>query len=254
LRVAGADHLVPEQLGLYSSSDRESSPAALVITSGLMKTYNEDAGGWERFDRRAFYAVADAHFGEAAAVIAVDTCLTFLSRALSSEEQFQPERFRSSFQRSLALTEARILRQEGASSSETTLLALAIGWGRVFWGSFGDSRLYAEPRSEQINPADGNYLGGTARSVSILAGAMSWGELEGSIAQDRRCRLMLCTDGVPESGGIAAEEWDPQAICSILAAASDVTSAAANLAKAALDRGGSDNLCAIVLDLPRSSG
>ena len=170
------------------------------------------------------------------------------------EEQFQPERFRSSFQRSLALTEARILRQEGASSSETTLLALAIGWGRVFWGSFGDSRLYAEPRSEQINPADGNYLGGTARSVSILAGAMSWGELEGSIAQDRRCRLMLCTDGVPESGGIAAEEWDPQAICSILAAASDVTSAAANLAKAALDRGGSDNLCAIVLDLPRSSG
>lgn len=254
LRVSGADHSAAGRVTLFPTLDRTGSPAALIMTPGLKKTVNEDAGGWDRTERRGFYAVADAHFGGEAAVLAVELCLARLSARLVRKDHFEPDRFRGAFAESLVAIEARIRRDTGEGGSETTLLVLAAGWGRLFWGSFGDSRLYVAAQSgrRQVNRTSPDYLCGAARSAEILSREMICGDLRSiRTGPHGPGRLMLCTDGVPLSAAPHdRNEWNPQAIGEILSIAPDASAAAANLAAAALRRGGADNICAIVLDAP----
>jgi serine/threonine protein phosphatase PrpC len=237
---------------LFPALDRSHCAGALAISTGLRKIRNEDAGGWERYDRRSFYAVADSHFGPAAAVIAVQESLAYLSGRMLRKDHFEAERFRASFVEALARADERLYEAERGAGSETTLLVLAAGWGRVFWGSLGDSRLYAAGESTrwQLNRAEEWYLDGTGRDTSILSTRMVCGELRDVSERRQFSRLCLCTDGVPLARGTASEEWSTGDIGGILAAAPDPPSAAAELAAAALRRGGADNICAIVLDVP----
>jgi serine/threonine protein phosphatase PrpC len=129
---------------------------------------------------------------------------------------------------------------------------VAVGHGRIFWGSFGDSRLYVagEGLRRQINRTDSSFLGRSEEpDAGALATHMVCGELREASTMKKPFRLLLSTDGVPQSRGPAMPEWKAEEICRILAEAPDVSSASANLVAAALHRGGNDNICAIVAEL-----
>lgn len=250
IRVLGEDHQEAGRVTILPAGDGERPPATLAITTGLKKTVNEDAGGWERVGSRSFYAVADAHFGGGAAAIAVDTCLTMFAESLRRKDHFQADAFRSLFARAIETIESSIANSDASRGSETTLLAIALGWGRLFWGSVGDSRLYASGSAarRQVNRTSPHFLAGRGDDEGQAPGRLVCGELRGFVGAKTTSRLALATDGLPLSRGLSSPELDPGEICRLLAAATDVTTAANDLVDAAMVRGGDDNVCLIVIE------
>ena len=253
LRARGDTHAEPGQVATYRSSERGSAAAGLAITVGLKKTANEDAGGWERFERRSFYAVADAHFGSKASSTALETCLSMLAAALRRREHFEFGHFRRSFLESLVEIESRLSAADPPDESETTLVAVAIGWGRTFWGSYGDSRIYvsSERENRQINLTTSDFLRSGRGTIDSLDSLLECGEfLPGAAGSEsvRLARLMIATDGLPGCRGITSEEWSAEAIGLMMGSASDVERAASACVNEALLRGGADNVCVIAIE------
>jgi serine/threonine protein phosphatase PrpC len=253
LRARGDGHADPGLVSTFRSSERGSASAALAITVGLRKTANEDAGGWERFDRRSFYAVADAHFGANASTLAIDVCLSSLAASMRRREQFEIGDFRRTFLASLSAIEEKLSSVDPPEGSETTIVAVAVGWGRTFWGSYGDSRIYVSSEFEkrQMNLTASDFLRSGREEDDSLERLLECGEFvpaaAGSAAA-RPPRLMIATDGLPGCRGTASEEWSAEAIGLMMAGAGDVEQAASSCVNEALLRGGADNVCAIVIE------
>lgn len=221
---------------------------------GLVRELNEDALGY----RDHLFAVADGmgghEAGEIASAIAVESIL-------ASETDSEPKTaLETAVHRANQAILDRIALQPELSGMGTTLVVLVIRENQAFTAHVGDSRIYllTQNRLQQVTHdhslvaelvKNGGLTEAEAKSHpqrNILTQALgAKGELEieiNSISLMTGDRLLLCTDGLTgmlqdtEIQALLAQTKEPQAI-------------AEDLVRTANERGGSDNISVIVIEI-----
>ena len=147
---------------------------------------NEDSCGWLAHGAHAVAVVADAHFGQSAADLAVEHLLMLAKTDLL---QGTPTVDRVEWiTAALKETNRRVWSAPGPSAC--ALLVVWVHHRSLWWGSVGDCRLYLvrDNHSQVLNPLHGRYVG-DRRWVSVTKGmhALCVGD-----------RLVLASDGLPE--------------------------------------------------------
>jgi len=182
--------------------------------------------------------VADAHFGPEAAELAVAVVAAAWAgapRAVGVEPA-------GALLRLVRLAQAAIA--DAGTESETTLLLAALWGGTLHWASVGDSYLYrlgGGRRTRRLNRADRVWLG--ARLVVPVHQVTRLGRfdlLPGT-------RVLLTTDGIPEAVRNVST-LGPRQITAALDDGGDRPLEA--LVRAALARGGEDNVAAVLISVP----
>lgn len=238
---------------------------------GPVRKNNEDA--FHADAAQGVFIVADGmgghNAGEVAARIAVDTVCEFLERTKKDADftwpfgldpalPFDANRLVTA----IKLANRRILdasAREGLSGMGTTVVAALVAGDRVVFASAGDSRLYAfkDGRLEQLTKDDSwaaevlakdpamtpeaiarnpvrhllTNVVGAREAVTVASGTRQLGTGE---------LLLLCSDGL--HGAVPDE-----VIAATMASAGDVAGIADKLVQEALDRGGRDNITAVVV-------
>jgi protein phosphatase len=239
---------------------------------GTVRTINEDSSLWD--PDLAAIAVADGmgghNAGEVASQMALDTIRTFLEKSATTDDFTWPFGFSPalSFAANRLMTAIKVANRRVFRASEerpdytgmgTTVVAAIVEGSRVAYSGVGDSRIYSflDGRLEQLT-----------RDESWMAALQSQGKLDpqalsrhpmrhvltnvigaretvdaqvGERALRRGERLLLCTDGL--HGAL-----DGAAIAGVLAQARQPAEASAALVAAALRRGATDNVTALVMD------
>lgn len=182
--------------------------------------------------------VADAHFGPEAAEIAVAAVAESWDRFAGGGIEASEE----ALLRLVRLAQAAIA--DAGTESETTLLLAAVGGGTLHWASVGDSYLYrlgAGRRTRRLNRADrvwlGARLGVPVHQVTRLG---RFDLLPGT-------RVLLTTDGIPEAVRNVST-LGPRQITAALDDGGERPLEA--LVRAALARGGEDNVAAVLISVP----
>jgi serine/threonine protein phosphatase PrpC len=182
--------------------------------------------------------VADAHFGPDAAEVAVAA----VARAWAGAPRAVGVEPEESLLRLVRLAQAAIA--DAGTESETTLLLAVLGGGTLHWASVGDSYLYrldAGRRTRRLNRADRVWLG--ARLVVPVHEVTRLGRfdlLPGT-------RVLLTTDGIPEAVR-NVPTLGPRQITAALDDGGERPLEA--LVRAALARGGEDNVAAVLISVP----
>lgn len=236
---------------------------------GLVRSSNEDnycaldlSPDWPGW----LLAVADGmgghEDGEEASASAIMALQDYVRKAIESVRPINPDHILSAAVHEADRVVTREAQTRGGSTMGTTLTAFLAGGGWLFWGHVGDSRAYLVSSEGQMQlTRDHSLVGELVREGSlteeeavthpqrnILTSALGGGIKELDIGEQPYREgdiLVLCTDGLynlvsgAEIGGIARQA----------AAGEDFSSVAQQLAKLANDRGGSDNITALVVIL-----
>ncbi len=250
LLVYGSEHRERGEVRIFEPPPPGAPPAALAITPGLLKSINEDAGGWSRRQGFSCYAVADAHFGAAASQVAVRLALDLIGGAAGASGAPTLRSFRDTLLECAVAIERTLAGGDKPTTSETALLVVASVPGRVLWGSVGDARLYAGGAGSfrEITSPRSEYLGPSARAREALEPLVQTGLLTAGDLGSGAPRLLLTTDGIPESRGTGGDDWSPGPIGALISPPLAVRAALGGLVEQALTRGGADNVCAILFE------
>ncbi|MCU0934921.1 MAG: protein phosphatase 2C domain-containing protein [Gammaproteobacteria bacterium] len=182
--------------------------------------------------------VADAHFGQEAAELAVAAVAEGWARA-AGDERREPE---ETLLRLVRAAQAAL--SDAGSESETTLLLVVLQGAALHWASVGDSYLYrieAGGRARVVNRVDRVWLG--ARLVVPVHEVTRRGRFDLAPGS----RVLLATDGIPEAVR-NVPTLRPRQVAAALDGGGDGPLQA--LVRVALDRGGEDNIAAVLITAP----
>jgi serine/threonine protein phosphatase PrpC len=222
-----------EQKGQLGCLDLET--CSLVLSCGLdspapKRHPNEDAIGAARsYSGCTVGVVADAHFGRESAELVVGAVL---SQVFRSEGPASAHSFAERVGTSLSMV-AHQLKQQRTDSACALVVARRYE-EELIWASVGDCRLYqveADGRAKELSPVEQAWFGAHFRPRDL-----NWGRCGVNSSQ----RLLLATDGLPECQygipTLGVGDLGP------IAARGGLSVAAKELAQAALDGGGEDNI------------
>jgi protein phosphatase len=234
----GRDHEVTGEIAVRSVPG---APWAAAISPGAATNKherhgNEDACGIAARGKIVLAALADAHWGRAAAEVAVVA-------AIAADLVAEAARggLLRALEASLRRTAARL--SEAHEGSEAAVVAVAWDGARLHWAAVGDCRAYLLHRdrpsdARELAPVRETYLGARWKEPEIASGT------EDAV---RGARIVLASDGLPEC--VYARPTLGTAEIGRLAARGSPAGAARALVEAALAKGGEDNVAVVVGDL-----
>ena len=228
---------------------------------GLVRSNNQD----QFLVSPGLYAVADGMGGHAAGEVASSTAIKALQAAFAASGEHSAEALESAAKAANRAVWEQARTNRGMLGMGTTLVALAVvehgdGTNALAVAHIGDSRLYLLRRGRlrqltvdhslvqelvddgQISPAQA----AVHPQRHVLTRALG---VEPTVEVDiidvtprHGDRYLLCSDGLPR-------EASDEQIAAVLARFSDPSEAAKELVTLANERGGSDNITAVVVDV-----
>jgi PPM family protein phosphatase len=245
-----------------------------VTDTGHVRTTNEDA--YAADDDLKVYVVADgmggSQIGEVASRLAVDTVVGFIQRTHDTDEVSWPYGIDTSLsldanrvRTAILLANRRIFRaaesRDDYTGVGTTIVVALVSGDALVAGHVGDSRLYlwSGQDLEQVT-RDDSWAATMLAHPGDAAAAIAQPPLRNVLtnvlgARDKTdvhiverpipdgATLLLCTDGL--HGALPVEM-----LRDMLAGGEDAATLAADLVRAALDRGSRDNVTALVVRRP----
>lgn len=266
--LADAAAQLHEERRRHEPDPRLAAHAAAISDVGLARSENEDAAGWRRVgDRAVLYAVADGlggHTqGKVASHLAIDTIAEYLARR--GADLGQGEEALAAAMRAAVEVANRAVHEHRArhrlEMGTTLCAALVVDQKHLVLGHAGDTRAYllrdgalrALTRDDtlaqdlvddgMITPEDAlNHRG--ANILTQTVGGDEAIEAHVSVHALRSGdRVLLCSDGLYRPLG-------EEGLRAGLAAWPDRHKTARRLLKAALAAGSTDNVTAVVVDVP----
>ncbi len=228
---------------------------------GLVRSNNQD----QFLVSPGLYAVADGMGGHAAGEVASSTAITALQAAFAASGEHSADALESAAKAANRAVWEQARTNRGMLGMGTTLVALAVvergdGTNALAVAHIGDSRLYllrdGELRQVTVDHSlvqelvDDGQISPAQAAVHpqrhVLTRALG---VEPTVEVDiidvtpkHGDRYLLCSDGLPR-------EASDEQIAAVLARFSDPSEAAKELVTLANERGGSDNITAVVVDV-----
>jgi serine/threonine-protein phosphatase Stp1 len=247
---------------------RATAHAAVLSDIGLVRAENEDSWGWRRIgDRAQLYAVADGLGGHAqgklASTLAIEVLVEYMVRRANDLGR-TPEENEKAMKAAIDVANKTVFEHRKATRTDmgTTLTAaLVVDHKRVIIGHVGDTRVYLQSDGRlsrltrdqtvaqdllddgMLTAEDAPFHRGASILTSTIGGEAT---IESQVLHHPvkpGDRLLLCTDGLYRSLG-------DDAISGTLTSWPDRHKTVRRLIRGALSASSSDNLTALVVDVP----
>lgn len=267
--LLGRNYSVPGQI---FTDTLPASNVSFGITSGKTQKPNQDALTVTESSKAILLAVADGHWGNEASELAIQKTLAFFSSSVRPPYGNEVRaRLYVLFDQINNVIYEQALNSSIGITPETTLIVCYIQLDThpiyLYWASFGDSYLFLKSSHQikQLNTLFPRWLGtlskmaertasgvielpypnGTTDSYTNVPQGLETG-VEILASDDT---LILCTDGLMESGGNAAT-----LTCDDIAESLTQFQSTKEQVKALIDlamqRGGLDNVACIIAEIP----
>lgn len=247
IHLSGRDYRDIGQMASRSFND-----GALGISPGMTDKPNEDSVAAHQSDDHLVLIVTDGHWGDDAAVLAMERSLAFAETSEKIDDDGLEDLLRAMIvATNTALFDAAMAApgnparpyEAVMSTAESTLLYCRVNrsTGRLCWASFGDSYLcIAGPNGmRRLNELRRCWLG------PRIEGEVPYHTEFGQLLLDPGESMLIASDGLLEPAG-SDQPLEPSFIADIVTSDLDQEAKVRALVSAALAKGGLDNVaCAL---------